>query len=224
MLSANMSNSFARDLAIRPYTAVYTLFDGTTRVGKSQLTLEEEENSLRWQLESEATGIYALLTSKRPFSESIMHQFKNAYRLNTLLVSDNRTEPPEEQAYFDWQNRRIDIQRKGKKNQLELDQLVLDSLSVHWLAAQMAIDAIDKTDFYFYRRGKLKQSSLSFIGLTDLVISGGSKTVSIYQQSAPGSSTSYQYFYDIDNFLLPLKIEKSKSGKIESTMLFEKLL
>lgn len=217
------STGISAELQIRPYDAEYALYKGGLKVGESMFSLDKNDNALRWRLASEPTGIYALFTNKKPLSVSILERFGKDYRLARIRLSITRAEQPDESVILNWPKQQIEIKRKNTSQFIALKNTVYDYLSIHWLAAQMTVNSVSSSAFDFYRKGKLVQSKLMFLGQVELDINDQIQTVTKYMHSFPASSRSYEYYYGTDNPLLPLKIEKFKKGKSSSIMLFERL-
>jgi hypothetical protein len=217
------SAGLAGEQAISAFSATYTLHKGGLQVGEADLSMEQLDGNMRWQLSSRATGMYALLTSKKPYSESFLKSAGNDYQLASVTVSGNREDQPTESARFNWSENKLEVQRKGKSKVLTLKNNVFDYLSIHWLSAQMTINAGSKTEIDFYRKGKLVKSSLKLIGVSEINTKDKTRSVRLYEQSFKKSKTRYQYYYDLKNPLLPIKIERIKPGKDSTIMLFKHL-
>ena len=211
------------ETGFKPFAATYTLYAGTSEVGKAVLSLESAENAIRWQLETEPSGLYSLLTSKKPYMKSVMRANAAEYSLASIFISLSRDEEPQESAIFDWHKKQLHAERKGKQKTVALENAVYDYLSIHWLGAQMKLNSGTKTEFDFYRKGKLLRSTLALTSQTQLEINDNVLPVRCYQQAFHKSSRKYEYCYGDDNPFMPLKIVKLKSGKKPSVLLFNKL-
>ena len=208
----------------KSFEASYTLYKGNSEVGKAVLSLKTNEDSISWQLETEPTGLYALLTSKKPYSESVMQANAAEYNLASIFISFSRSDEPQESAAFDWQAKKVNVERKGKQKSVSLGNAVYDYLSIHWLSAQMTLNAGTKTEFDFYRKGKLWRATLLLSGQTQLELNeDNTKAVHCYQLTFLKSSRQYEFCYGHDNPFMPLKITRIKSGKKPSVLLFKKL-
>jgi len=215
--------SFADEQIVTAFNATYSLHKGSLQVGEANLSMAQNDANMHWQLSSKATGIYALLTSKKPYSESTLKRSGNDYQLASISVSDNHKDQVTESAQFNWRDKKLDVQRKGKSKVLTLGNSVFDYLSIHWLSAQMTLNAVSKTEIDFYRKGKLVKSTLKLIGLSKINIDDKSRSLRLYEQSFKASKTTYQYYYDLKNPLLPIKIERIKPGKDSTVMIFKHL-
>lgn len=217
------SSSLADEQTIKPFNATYSLHKGGLQVGEADLSMEQADTNMRWQLSSRATGIYALLTDKKPYSESILKSSDDDYHLASISVSGNRKDQPTESARFNWPDKSLEVQRKGKSKVLALRNNVFDYLSIHWLSAQMTLNAGSKTEIDFYRKGELVKSTLKMIGVSKINTQDKIRSVRLYEQKFKKSKTIYQYYYDLKNPLLPIKIERIKPGKDSTIMLFKHL-
>ena len=207
----------------KPFTATYTLYKGDSVVGNADLSLKSSEGSISWQLETEPKGLYSLLTSKKPFLESVMQANATEYSLVSIFISLGRNEEAQETATFDWQAKHGAFERKGKQKTATLKNAVYDYLSIHWLSAQMTLNSGTKTEFDFYRKGKLLRSTLALTSQTQLELNENTVSVLCYHQRFDKSSRQYEFCYSRDNPFMPLKIIKIKSGKKPSVLLFKKL-
>ena len=217
------SASFADAQTVTAFSATYSLHKGGLQLGEADLSMEQADTNMRWQLSSRATGMYALLTNKEPYSESILKSSGNDYQLASITVSGNRKNQPTESARFNWSEKKLEVQRKSKSKVLTLKNRVFDYLSIHWLSAQMTLNAGSKTEIDFYRKGKLVKSTLKLIGMSKINTKDKRLSVRLYEQSFKKSKTTYQYYYDLKNPLLPIKIERIKPGKDSTIMLFKHL-
>ena len=213
----------ANEPIISAFSATYSLHKGGLQVGEADLSMEQHDGHMRWQLSSRASGIYALLTEKEPYSESILKKSKSDYQLTSITVSSNRKDQPTETAEFNWSSNRLKVNRKNKSKTLKLKNNVFDYLSIHWLSAQMTIYAGTKSEITFYRKGKLLKSTLESKGIVEINTKDQSKSVHLYEQSFKKSKTRYRYYYDLENPLLPIKIERIKPGKDSNILLFKHL-
>ncbi|MCP4492211.1 MAG: DUF3108 domain-containing protein [Gammaproteobacteria bacterium] len=204
--------------AAEPFRAEYTVFKGANKIGNAVLSVTTNENIMRWQLETEASGILALFTNKKPFSESVMHKSDSDFRLSSVLVALRRDDTPQETVHLNWQQQQVEIITEGQRRQHFLQNAVYDFLSIHWLAAEMTRNAARKIEFDFYRRGKLIKSKLRLTNQTEIELGEKTIPVNCYMQTFLPSTSKYRYCYDISNPLMPLKIEKTKPGK-KSTIL-----
>ena len=62
----------------------------------------------------------------------------------------------------------------------------------------------------FYRKGRLVDSQLSYLGKTAIEFDGESIDARVYEQTVNRSSTVSRYYYDARNPLLPLRVETRK--------------
>ena len=200
------------ELPLRAFTATYDLQQGSLSLGTATLSLEPLENTWRWRLTTRARGIYALFIHKKPYSETTFSHNPDEMRLLRITVADDKDDSRAESASFDWKRRRLNVVRKGKTSQLALNSSVHDYQSIHLLAADMQLRQRQVSDVKFYRKGKLIDSRLTYIGEDRVEIEGREISAHLYQQTFDRSQTQIDYFYDADNPLLPVLIERRESG------------
>lgn len=218
-----LQSARADDDLLSAFQARYDLFKNDRQVGETILKVEKSDGQIRWQSTTIPSGIYALITSKQPYSESILIRAKGDYRLSSVRISTGIKESPEEIAEFDWQQSLLSARRKSKQIKLPLNGDVYDYLSIHWLAAQMSLAQADQYTLTFYRSGKLMQSTLVRTGTESLEIRGKTVEATVYKQSFEGSSRRLTYHYGQKNRWLPLRIQRNKKGKKATVMLLKSL-
>ena len=206
------------EVPLRAFTATYDVQHGNLSLGTATLSLEPLENSWRWRLTTRARGIYAMFIHKKPYSETTFSQNPGEMRLLRITVADDKDDSRAESASFDWEQRRLNVMRKGKTSQLALNSTVHDYQSIHLLAADMQLRRREVSDMKFYRRGKLIDSRLTYLGEDSVEIEGRKISAHLYQQTFNRSQTQIDYFYDADNPLLPLLIERRESGEKPSIL------
>ncbi|MDH3389708.1 MAG: DUF3108 domain-containing protein [Gammaproteobacteria bacterium] len=201
------------DVTLRSFNASYDLFKGGMRIGTTDLRLQRSGERWRWSSLTRARGIYAWFTDKQPYIETTFSQADSEIQLHEILVGDADKERNTESARFDWSGGTINVLRKGKQRQLQLGDGVYDFQSIHLLAAAMGQHQVTSTTVDFYNRGKLVKSRLVFSGEDRVSVDGRSLEARVYEQLIVQSNSKIKYYYDADNPLLPLRIEKLESGE-----------
>lgn len=206
---------FSGDREIAAFDVSYDLFRDNNQVGEMTLKAEKSEAQLRWQAITRPTGFYALLTQKRPYSESIQKRTEVDFRLASVRIATNRNKQPYEIAIFDWEQFQLTSMRKGQKNRFALPEKanIYDYLSIHWLSAYMSLVNIDEYKLTFYRKGKLVQSVLTSMGTESLNIGRKMVQTKVFRQHFKASSQQLVYHYSFENPWLPLQIKSSEKGK-----------
>lgn len=205
--------SFAAELPLRAFNATYDLFQGGMHIGEAELSLKRSGDQWRWRMQSRSRGIYSLFISKQPFTETTFAQERDEIRLQQILIGDSKNEMPRETALFDWANSALRVERRGKQRQIELTTGVYDYQSIHLLAAIMIQQQQDKQTVDFYRKGSLVKSRLVYGGKGKVSIDGKDIGANIFEQIIVRSNSKLKYYYDAENPLLPLRIEKLESGE-----------
>jgi hypothetical protein len=208
----------AQDVALKPFTASYDLYRGGMHLAITELSLERREDAWRWVSETRARGIYKLFTDKRPYSETRFARFGDRLLVTEILLDENGGERHEETARFDWASGRLEVLRKNKRSEVELGDAVYDYLSIHLLAATMGQSQMEKSTIDFYRKGKLVKSRFVYSGQQPVSIDGKSIDANVYEQVVSKSKSKIKYYYDAQNPLLPLRIEKLEAGESPSIL------
>lgn len=208
-----ISPAQAGDTQLQAYSASYDLHKGGMHLATSELSLQPLDELWRWRTTVKPRGIYSLLTSSSSFSETTFKQIDSDIRLQQVVVSDPANLDKFESASFDWDRGSIDVLRKGKQKQLELKTTVFDYNSLHLLAAMMREHHLDKTDFIFYRKGRLRTSTIIYLGETEVEINDEQVPAHIFEQTITKSKSRVKYYYDAAHPLLPLRIERFKSDE-----------
>lgn len=208
----------AAEVPLRPYTASYSLYKGGMHIAITELKLERAGEHWRWSSLTSARGVYAWFTRKQPYTETSFSQVDDKTRLREILNSDSGKKKAYESARFDWDLGKIDVLRKGKRWQVQLVEPVYDYQSIHLLAAVMGRQQLTKATVDFYRKGKLVKSRFVYSGKDRVDVNGSSIDANVYEQMIVRSNSKIKYYYDADNPLLPLRIEKLESGESPSIL------
>ncbi len=206
-------SDLAADVPLREFTASYDLFRGDLRVGVSELSLERLGDLWRWRMKTSARGLVSIFIDKRPRSETTFIQINDEIRLRQILITDDNDKNKLESASFDWDRRIVEVLRKGKQKKIPFATGVYDYHSIHLLAASMQLQQVQKTTVDFYRKGRLVKSTVIFRGEESIAINDEFIKAKIYQQMIAKSNSKTKYYYDANNPLLPLRIEKLKTGE-----------
>ncbi len=208
---------------LRPFSADYKLFEGGLHIANTNISLQRDGELWLWRMAVKARGVYSLFTSKEPLAETTFSNGADGYRIHDILVSDGSDRGKDETAHFDWDNGKIDVRRKGKEKQLPLSEEIYDYQSIHVLAAALRRQGIDKKVIEFYRKGRLRKSVLIDSGDGAVNLDGTKVPAYIFRQEITKSSSTTYYFYDMENPILPLRIEKHKSGESPSILLLQQV-
>jgi len=212
------SPMLAAEVPLRTFTASYDLHQGGKHIAVARLSLQGSDELWRWRMTTKARGIYALFISKSPYSETSFTQNDNDIQLQQIVVADSTDKKKHESANFDWKGGSIAVLRRGKQKQLPLNAEVYDYNSIHLLTAAMYLRQLKHTTVDFYRKGKLVKSKVVYSGEEIVDVNGEAIDALVYEQLIVGSNSKIRYYYDADNPLLPLRIEKLESGESPTTL------
>lgn len=213
LLLAFSPTGFALEIPLQPFNASYNLYKGGMNIAIAEIRLERSGEHWRWSSLTKARGIYKWFTSKQPYTETSFSRIENGFRLSEILIADRGKKKSLESARFDWIKGELEVMRKGKRRQLQLADGVYDYQSIHLLAAAMGQQQLKATTVDFYRKGKLVKSRLVYSGQQAVEVNGKSVQANVYEQVVARSNSKIKYYYDVDNPLLPLRIERLESGE-----------
>ena len=213
----------AAEVALRAFTATYSLYEGGMHIANTELSLRNEGKFWHWRMTTNARGVFSWFTNRQPYAETVFSNDPDQPRIQEILVSDGLNQRRSESARFDWDKGTIEILRKGKTSQLELSRGVYDHQSIHLLAAQMSRDNIQRKSIVFYLDGKLVKSIFLFGGDGKVNINGTRIGAKIYEQTVTRSDARLRYYYDSGNPILPLRIEKLEAGASPSILTLQRV-
>ncbi len=222
MLSLN-GGAMAAEVPLRAFTASYDLTRSGMNLGITKLSLEPVKELWRWRLSTRARGFYSMFIRKKPYAETTFSHNHDQVRLQQIVIADENDKDKYESASFDWQSGQMRVLRKGKHASVALTTGVYDYQSIHLLAAAMQLQDLENVTVKFYRKGKLADSSLIYLGEGSVKIGGKDIVARIYEQTIGGSKTRIKYYYDPKNPLLPLLIERRRAGDPLSTLKLRKV-
>ena len=208
-----LSPRLAAEVPLRSFNASYDLYYSGMHIAVAQLSLQGSDGLWRWRLTTKARGIYALFIDKSPYSETSFTQNNNDIQLQQIVVADSADKKKHESAIFDWNKGNIAVLRRGKQNQLPLNAEVYDYQSIHLLTAEMYLQQLNNKTIDFYLKGRLVKSRVVYSGEGNVDINGKSIAALVFEQVIVRSNSKIKYYYDENNPLLPLRIEKLESGE-----------
>ncbi len=218
LLAALGDAAAASEVALRPFSASYDLYQGGLHLAITDISLQRYDGAWRWVSVTRARGIYRLFTDKRPYVETRFDRFGDEFRVTEILLDKNGGERHEETARFDWEAGRAQVLRKNKRSEIAIDEAVYDYLSIHLLAADSGQSGPGQQNIEFYNRGRLVKSSFVYSGQQAVSIDGKSVQANVYEQVVARSKSKVKYYYDAEHPLLPLRIEKLEAGESPSIL------
>lgn len=207
------SPRLAAEVPLRAFNASYDLYQSGMHIAVAQLSLQGSDGLWRWRMSTKARGIYALFIDKSPYSETSFTQNNNDIQLQQIVVTDSADKKKHESAIFDWNKGNIAVLRRGNQNQLPLNAEVYDYHSIHLLTAGMYLQQLNNKTIDFYLKGRLVKSRVVYSGEGNVDINGKSIDALVFEQVIVRSNSKIKYYYDANNPLLPLRIEKLESGE-----------
>lgn len=214
----------ADEVSLRGYNATYKLYKGGMYLANTNLSLKRESgNRWHWRMKTKARGIYAMLTKKQPFSETVFSHAPGDFRIHQITINDGPGEKKRESAKFDWDRGRVEVLRKNKTSSLDLVPDIYDLQSLHLLAAKMERQQIKHVTVDFYYKGKIKKSSFVSSGKKSVNVNGTSIPALVYEQRIARSDRKMRYYYDAENPHLPLRVERLESGESPSVLTLDKV-
>jgi hypothetical protein len=211
----------AMDIILKPYQASYAVYRGSLNVANSELSLEQSGSYWRWRQTSKAKGVYALFSDKTLYSETTLLRYNNQYMIHNILLTEEGDDDGYENARFNWDNQKVDIQYKNKRYIETLAEDIYDFHSIHLLSAHMLKQNLQRFEFNQYSKGKLIKSYLKKLPKSKLEINQKSFEVLVFEQTTEGSSAKMKYYYEPEEPLLPIKIERIKPEKKTTIMLLQ---
>lgn len=214
------SSAIAED-SLTPFNASYDLYRDDKHVGESFFKVEKTAGRIGMQMITKPGGLYALFTSQRPVARSTMIRGRGDFRLSRVQIAIKSGVDPEEVADFDWQQSLLRVDRKRKQYQLPLSEAVYDYLSIHWLVAQLRLADANFYELKFYRKGRIRDSTLTRRGVETLEIGGKKTDTIVFEHNFKDSTRRLLYHHDINNLWLPVRIERTRKGKKKTVLLLK---
>jgi len=209
---------YASELPLRAFTATYTVKASGMTLGTAELSLKPHEHQWRWRLTTKVNAFVSIFVSDQPYSETVFTQEKGRLLLQSIVIGDENDKNDIETANFDWQSGEMKVLRKGKHKNRILTTDVYDVQSIHLLSAAMQLSSSQESRVQFYRKGKLIEARLVYLGESSVNLKDGEIPTRVYEHSISGAEESLKYHYGEQHPLLPLLIQSNESGKSKSSM------
>ena len=214
----------AVDLPLRAFTATYKLYESGMHIANTELSLDREGEFWHWRMETIARGVFAWFTDKKPVAETVFSKEPDEIRIHRILITDGTDKDRKREiAIFNWDSNKIEVLRKGKSSEIDLQHGIYDQQSLHLLAAEMDQQKTRHRSVNYYRKGKIVKSSLVANGERSVNVNGNSIDALVYEQRITGSEAKLRYYYDAQNPILPLRIEKLEAGDNPTVMTLEQV-
>ena len=224
LLFLRVQSGLAAEVSLPSFEAIYELYSSGTHVADTRLSLKRDnQQNWWWRTSVRPRGIASIFTRKKPYADTLFSQDSDGFRIHQIKIGNHRSEAPDELVNFDWESGVIKVLRKGKQTRAELPGETYDYQSIHLVAAKMIQENIQERTVFFYRKGKVRQSTLAARGPGSMTVKREDKPALIFDQTIQGSRSTIRYYYDEKNPVLPLRIEKSKSGERQSTMILQRI-
>lgn len=223
-LSLVVSNTgYASEQRILPFQAVFSVGNDFLNAGDAKLTLEENNGLWKYSLITVPRGVFKL-TGKGNIAE----------KSSLLIFSDNGEAlfQPESYSYrqdnearrsvdaaFNWADNSVTYTRRGNTETLDLEEPILDRLSVTLAVMQALKAGFETAEFSVFEHGSIKTIRFSNEGTETLNTQLGSfDTIRVKRQTLGGSSRhSLVWFAPLLDFV-PVKLEQYKRGELVARM------
>jgi len=204
----------AEDLSA--FEVSYTVGNDLLSAGSATLSLTEQDAGLWiYQLRTRPTGVFKL-TGKGNIEETALLQFEEREEGFALLPRSYTYRQDDEKrravdATFDREDGKLIWSRRGETGEFELDEPVLDRLSVTLAVMSALRQGEERTEYQVFDSGRLKAVIFEDEGTETLDTSMGTlETVRVLRSNAEGSSRSTVTWFAPSLDFMPVKIEQYK--------------
>lgn len=204
---------------LSPYTIQYDVIHDDDKVGSASRSLEQLSNG-QWQISMQSKIKYYFLKDKRQETsrfevvDNIIRPLHYQRLADTSLKSDTTLI-----QQFDWQNGLEQGSYKDKKWSNPISIGLLDQLTQllavrDQLLSQQALKPIDIS-----YRGGVRHHEFKVIGQETLKTAEGDIETAIVQLDEKGRERQTNFWFALNDNMLPLQIQRIKEGKEEAKLI-----
>ena len=209
-------SSLASELT--PFKAEYDVYRNTSKVGVAHFNLQHENGLWNWDIKTEVQGFYRYLTSKRPFTHTLMQVVNNQPQLLLEENGDYPDKPAQHTAWFDYRSKTVYSMKDQSVNTTQLPEKIYNYHSIHLLYPDMLQQDAPEIKVNFYRKGSISPSTITLEKGVKLRHKSHKLTVDRMTQRFEDSDKTMIYDYQ-NGSSVPVRIEQIKPGK-DSTMMW----
>ncbi len=118
---------------LKPFIAQYDLTKKITRIGKLQLSLQQEAGYWRYQSKARAVGLAAIMVGKERIEEYTLFSFNNnalqPYQYS--YIRDSKKHGKQLNMDFNWADRKATVSTGKQQQDIELQNNDIDQLLLH---------------------------------------------------------------------------------------------
>ena len=198
------------------FTANYSVNIGGMSMGKLDVRLtQDDESNWTYHSESSATGIAAVFVG----SKNVTDTAKLAVLGDTIRptfyerIRITKDVDKSERVFYRWDTQQAQTQYKDRKLDIALNELTTDKFTLQLLIMANINSIPEKMTLPIISKAKLRQYDIVKVGKESLQTTYGERDAIIVERIKDDSS--YKIWADLNNYGLPLQIERIKQGKTE---------
>lgn len=204
------------------FTAKYSVNIGGMSMGKLNVTFTQDD-AANWTYHSEssASGLASVFVG----SNNVVDTSKLTLLGDTIRptfyerIRKTKDVDKSERVFYRWDTQQAQTQYKDRKLNVALDDLTIDKFTLQLLIMANINSIPEKMTLPIISKAKLKQYDIVKVGEELLQTTYGERDTIIVERIKDDSS--YKIWADLNNYGLPLQIERIKQGKTEYVVKLE---
>ena len=216
-----MASERAMEKAMQPYSIEYDVIAKGDKVGTASQKLEQLTNG-QWQIAMQSKIKYYFFKDKRQETSRFELVEGQIYPIQYQRIADSSFKDSNLLQQFDWQTGHETGSYKDKKWTIELIEGSLDQLTQliairEQLMAQKPLKSI--TISY---RGSSRVNEFKVVGQETLKTDIGEIESAKVQLIEKGGKRQTNYWFALENNMLPVQIQRIKEGKEQAKLVINK--
>ena len=213
------SNLILDDSNLPPeFEANYDVYKGTIRAGKMVVSLKKQGDELIYESTTTPVGMAAFFLGKQVVTDrSVLKLINNQYHaIEFKHVMENSDKNRNEHYAFDWENKKVTVEYKDRKNELDLPDYTFDNYSAQLLLMRQPDDENTSYRYSVISKGRLKDYSYQLEKNQTIETKAGRFNAHKFIRKKDNEKkTTYLGWYAEELNYIPAKLDKFENGKLD---------
>ena len=200
------------------FEASYEVYKGSLRAGKMIVSLKKQGDELIYESTTTPVGMAAFFLGKQIFRDrAVLKLINNQYHaIEFKHVMENSDKNRNEHYIFDWENKKVTVEYKDRKNKLDLPDHTFDNYSAQLLLMRQPDGKNANYRYSVISKGRLKDYSYQLEKNQTIETKVGTFNAHKFiRKKDNDKKTTYLGWYAKELNYIPAKLDKFENGKLD---------
>ena len=200
------------------FEASYDVYKGTIRAGKMVVSLKKQGDELIYESTTTPVGMAAFFLGKQVVKDrTILKLLDNQYHaIEFKHVMENSDKNRNEHYIFDWENKKVTVEYKDRKNEFDLPEFTFDNYSAQLLLMRQPDNENTSYRYSVISKGRLKEYFYQLEKNQTIETKVGTFNAHKFIRKKDNEKkTTYLGWYAEELNYIPAKLDKFENGKLD---------